>query len=210
MTRVKICGLTREEDVDAAIKMGADAVGFVFYPKSKRYIAPDVAKRLIDRVPPYVMTVGLFVNESPEIIERILREIPLSLLQFHGVESLKDCERYARPYVKAVRVNRKTDFLEIQAEFISAKGFLLDADSAAFGGSGQTFDWSLIPNHLKKPVILAGGLNTENIVEAIRQVNPYAVDVSSGVESQPGIKCHNKMQVFIDNVRREGSRIHDK
>ena len=210
MIRIKICGLTRPEDVDAAVNMGADAIGFVFYPESKRYVSPEMARRLVGRVPPFVTTVGLFVNESPLIIEEILSEVPLSLLQFHGNESAYDCERYFRPYVKAIRVNGETDFSDIQAQFASAKGFLLDADSKAFGGSGQTFDWSLIPETFNKPVILAGGLNAENVEEAIRQVKPYAVDVSSGVESEPGIKCHSKMRAFIEKVRQQGSIIHDK
>lgn len=210
MTRIKICGLTCKEDVDAAVSMGADAIGFVFYPKSKRCVTLDMAKALIDRVPPFVTAVGLFVNESPEIIEEILREIPLSLLQFHGDESVETCEQYGRPYIKAIRVNEQTDVSDIQAQFASAKGFLLDADSEAFGGSGQSFDWSLIPEDINKPIILAGGLTIDNVVEAIRQVHPYAVDVSSGIESQPGIKCHHKMRSFINKVREEGKIVHDK
>ena len=201
MTRIKICGLTRIEDVDAAVSAGADAIGFVFYKESKRYVTLETAKALIRRVPPFVLSVGLFVNETQEVIERILDELPLSLLQFHGDETPADCEKYHRPYIKAVRMNAQTNLLEISRQFECAKGLLLDADSASFGGTGNLFDWSMIPDTLEKPIILAGGLRPDNVAIAISQVKPYAVDVSSGVESQPGIKCHHKVKAFIQQIR---------
>ena len=203
MVRIKICGLTRTEDVDAAVAAGADAIGFVFYPKSKRFVDIDCAKKLMARVPPFVVTVGLFVNEQPEIIESILSELPISLLQFHGDEQPEACERYHRPYIKAIRMTEQTNLLAEASRFSSAKGLLLDADSAGYGGAGKTFDWSMIPNMTNIPIILAGGLNQDNVKEAINMVKPYAVDVSSGVESQPGIKCHNKITTFVELVRQE-------
>lgn len=201
-TRLKICGLTRPEDVDAAVAAGADALGFVFYPPSPRYVTPTQAAALIARIPPFVETVGLFVNETAPVIESICQQVPLSLLQFHGDESPADCQRFHRPYIKAARVRPGLDLLEFALAFADARALLLDAFVDGYGGSGQSFDWSLIPANLPKPVILSGGLQVDNVEEAIRRVRPAAVDVSSGVEAGKGIKDHAKMAAFAAAVRK--------
>lgn len=204
-TRLKICGLTRPEDVDAAVAAGADAIGFVFYPPSPRYVTPEQAAALIARIPPFIETVGLFVNETAEVIESICRQVPLSLLQFHGDEPPEACRQFHRPYIKAARVRPGLDLLEFGLAFADARALLLDAFVDGFGGSGQSFDWSLIPADLPKPIILSGGLHIDNVAEAIRRVRPAAVDVSSGVEAgkdKKGIKDHAKMAAFAAAVRK--------
>lgn len=202
--RLKICGLTRPEDVDAAIAAGADALGFVFYPPSPRYVTPQQAAALIQRIPPFIETVGLFVNEDPGTIRTVCAQAPLSLLQFHGDESPADCLQFERPFIKAARVRPGLDLLEFASAFANARAILLDAYVDAYGGSGQTFDWSLIPQDLPKPIILSGGLNAENVAAAIRQIRPAAIDVSSGVEASKGIKDHAKMAAFAAAIRKNG------
>jgi phosphoribosylanthranilate isomerase len=196
-TRLKICGLTRPEDVDAAIHAGADALGFVFYPPSPRAVSAEQAATLIRRTPPFVETVGLFVNEDPATVQYVCEQVPLSLLQFHGDESPEYCAQFARPYIKAARVRPGLDLLEFARAFADARAILLDAFVEGFGGSGKTFDWQLIPSTLPVPIILSGGLNERNVAEAIRQVKPLAVDVSSGVEASKGIKDHVKIAAFV-------------
>lgn len=200
-TRLKICGLTRPEDVDAAVTNGADALGFVFYPPSPRAVSAEQAAMLIRRVPPFVETVGLFVNEDPTTVYRICEQVQLSLLQFHGDESPEYCRQFGRPFIKAARVRPELDLLEFARAFADARAILLDTFVEGFGGSGKTFDWQLIPADLPLPIILSGGLNMENITEAIRQIQPLAVDVSSGVEASKGIKDHAKIAAFIQAVR---------
>jgi phosphoribosylanthranilate isomerase len=198
---IKICGLTRPEDVDAAVAVGADAVGFVFYPPSPRAVTPETAARLARRLPPFVASVGLFVNAAEAEIEAALAEVPLTLLQFHGDETPAECERWRRPYLKAARVRPGLDLPQYAASFALARGLLLDTFTESYGGGGKTFDWSLVPPDSPLPIILSGGLTPENVGEAIRRVRPSAVDVSSGVESAKGIKDHQRMADFIAAAR---------
>ena len=201
--RVKICGITRSEDVHAACAAGADALGFVFYPKSPRNLGIGQAAELVAQLPPFVQSVGLFVDAEPAFIESVLKAVPLDLLQFHGNESPEQCSAFNRPYLKAVRMRPGTDLVKYCADFYDARALLLDAfvpDTP--GGTGERFDWGLIPNGLPKPIVLSGGLNPGNVVLAVRSVQPWAVDVSSGVESSPGIKDAAKMASFIANAKR--------
>ncbi len=200
-TRIKICGLTRPEDVDAAVAAGADAIGFVFYPKSPRYVTPEQAAALVRRLPPFVMAVGLFVNETPARLAASLEQVPLNLLQFHGDESPADCSRWGRPYIRAARVQPGLDLVQYAADFGGARALLLDAFVEGYGGGGHVFDWRLIPPQLDLPVILSGGLNPDNVGDAVRRVRPVAVDVSSGVEAAKGIKDHQRMADFVAAVR---------
>ena len=200
--RVKICGITRVQDLQAACVAGADAVGFVFYERSPRHVAIEAAAALVRALPPFVQSVGLFVDAEPAFIERVLQAAPLDLLQFHGNESPADCARYGRPYIKAVRVNRDTDLLKYAADFDAARGLLLDAFVPGVpGGTGERFDWSLIPPDLPKPVILSGGLTPDNVADAVQRVRPWAVDVSSGVEASKGIKDAHQIARFIANAK---------
>lgn len=200
-TRIKICGLTRPEDVDAAVAAGADAIGFVFYPKSPRYVTPVQAAALVRRLPPFVLAVGLFVNEDPATLQTILEQVPLNLLQFHGDERPEDCSRWGRPYLRAARVQPGLDLVQYAADFSGARALLLDAFVEGYGGGGHVFDWRLIPPNLSLPIILSGGLNPDNVADAVRRVRPVAVDVSSGVEAAKGIKDHQRMADFVAAVR---------
>lgn len=200
-TRIKICGLTRHQDIEAAILAGADALGFVFYPKSPRYVAIAQAKELLAQVPPFVTTVGLFVNPLETEVRATLDEVPLSLLQFHGDETEVECARYARPFIKVARMRAEFDLLDYASLFPQAHGLLLDTFVESYGGSGHAFDWSLIPDSIPKPIILSGGLNSDNVAQAITRVRPYAVDVSSGVEIAKGIKDAQLIQRFVQAVR---------
>jgi phosphoribosylanthranilate isomerase len=200
-TRVKICGITRIEDAMAAAQAGADAIGFVFDPKSPRHVHPDQALKIARALPPFITIVGLFVNAAPDTIEGVLSHVPLDLIQFHGNEKPEQCRRYHRSYIKAIHMKPDVDLREMARLYGDATGLLLDtyiADVA--GGSGQVFDWNRIPRDLGKPVILAGGLTPENVAEAVRKVRPFAVDVSSGVELSKGIKDAKKISDFIDAV----------
>ena len=200
--RVKICGITRVQDLQAACDAGADALGFVFYEKSPRHVTIENAAALVRALPPFVQSVGLFVNAEPALIERVLQTVPLDLLQFHGDEKPADCVRYGRPYIKAVRVNRDTDLLKYAADFDAARGLLLDAFVPGVpGGTGERFDWGLIPPALPRPVILSGGLTPDNVAEAVQRVRPWAVDVSSGVEASKGIKDAHQIARFIANAK---------
>ncbi len=200
--RVKICGITRLQDLHAACHAGADALGFVFYEKSPRHVTAEAAAALVRALPPFVQSVGLFVNAAPAFIESVLQIVPLDVLQFHGDESPAECERYGRPYIKAVRVNQDTDLLKCAADFDAARGLLLDACVPGVpGGTGENFDWRLIPANLPMPIVLSGGLTPENIAEAIQQVRPWAVDVSSGVEISKGIKDPTKIAQFIAKAK---------
>jgi len=200
--RVKICGITRLQDLHAACEAGADALGFVFYDKSPRNVSAAAAAELVRALPPFVQSVGLFVNAEPAFVEQVLRAVPLDLLQFHGDETPDDCARYGRPYIKAVRVNQATDLLKCAADFDAARGLLLDAYVPGVpGGTGERFDWSLIPADLPKPVVLSGGLAPDNVAEAVERVHPWAVDVSSGVEVSKGIKDAHKIAQFIAKAK---------
>jgi phosphoribosylanthranilate isomerase len=205
-TRIKVCGFTREADLDGALALGVDAVGFVLYPPSPRAVTVARAAELVRRVPPFVTRVGLFVNEDAAAVERAAREAALDLLQFHGDESAEYCERFGLPYIKAVRVRPETDLLECADRFRGARALLLDAWSEAWGGSGKRFDWSLIPPSLPMPLILSGGLDPDNVAEAVRNIRPSAVDVSSGVESAKGIKDVARVAAFISGVEHGEAR----
>lgn len=200
-TRIKICGLTRESDVDAAVAAGADALGFVFYPPSPRYVTPQRAAELVRRLPPFVTAVGLFVNAPRAEIEATLAVVPLSLLQFHGDEGEEACRHPRRPYLKAARVTSDLDLVQYAARYPTASALLLDAFVDGYGGGGKTFDWSLIPGNLTLPIVLSGGLDPGNVGEAVRRVRPAAVDVSSGVEAAKGIKDPAKIAAFVAAVR---------
>ncbi|MEK7881517.1 MULTISPECIES: phosphoribosylanthranilate isomerase [Methyloversatilis] len=201
-----MCGFTREADLDGALALGVDAVGFVLYPPSPRAVTVARAAELARRVPPFVARVGLFVNEDAAAVERAAREAALDLLQFHGDESAEYCERFGLPYIKAVRVRPETDLLECADRFRGARALLLDAWSEAWGGSGKRFDWSLIPPSLPMPLILSGGLDPDNVAEAVRNIRPAAVDVSSGVESAKGIKDVARVAAFISGVEHGEAR----
>lgn len=200
-TRVKICGITRAEDAIAAVQHGADAIGLVFVEASPRHVDIAQAQAVIHGLPPFVTVVGLFVDTEPAFIERVIKEVRLDMLQFHGDESPEECQRYARPYMKAIRVRPDTNLLQYALDYQRASALLLDAHvEGVAGGTGQRFDWTLIPPGLPLPIVLAGGLNAENVADAIRQVRPYAVDVSGGVESQKGIKSAGKIAAFMRGV----------
>ncbi len=200
-TRIKICGLTRPQDVRAAVDHGADAIGFVFYPPSPRAVSIEQAAELVALLPPFVTSVGLFVNAAEEQINDVLEHVPLQLLQFHGDEAEADCARYGRPWIKAARMRAGIDLIEFFSLHPRAGGILLDAFVEGYGGGGKTFDWSLIPEGFGRPLVLSGGLDAGNVVEAVRRVRPWAVDVSSGVESDKGIKDVAKIAAFIAGVR---------
>lgn len=200
-TRVKICGITRPEDALAAVRHGADAIGLVFYAPSPRKVSIEQAAQIVATLPPYVSAVGLFVNAAPMEIESVLKRVRLDCLQFHGDETPTECAQINMPYYKAVRVKTDTNLLQYEANYHQAKALLLDAYSEqAFGGTGQVFDWHLIPKNLSLPVVLAGGLTAENVANAIMQVKPYAVDVSGGVEMSKGIKDEAKIASFMREV----------
>lgn len=200
-TRIKICGLTREEDVRAAVNAGADAIGFVFYPPSPRFVPFERAAELARLIPPFVTTVGLFVEPERDFVNAALAHVPLQVLQFHGDEAEADCTGFGRPYIKAARMRPGLDLLKYAASFPGAQGLLLDAFVEGYGGGGETFDWSLIPDKLPMPLILSGGLNATNVTEAVRRVRPWAVDVSSGVESGKGIKDAARITDFVAGVQ---------
>ena len=199
----KICGITRIEDALAAVAAGADAIGLVFYAKSPRAVNVQQARAIIAALPPFVTSVGLFVNASRCELGEILDAVPLDLLQFHGDESAADCEGYHRPYIKALRVKAGDDIAAACLAYPRASGILLDTYVEGVpGGTGEAFDWSLVPQGLNKPIILAGGLTQDNVAAAIARVRPYAVDVSGGVEQGKGIKDPAKIQAFMQAVRR--------
>jgi phosphoribosylanthranilate isomerase len=199
-TRIKMCGLTRAADVDAAVACGADAVGFVFYAPSARHVAIAQAAALASRLPPFVTPVGLFVNAAREVIEQALAAIPGLLLQFHGDETPAQCESFGRPYLRAARMAPGLDLLDFALRHANAQGLLLDAHVEGYGGAGKVFDWSVIPRGLPCPVVLSGGLHAGNVIEGIHRVRPWAVDVSSGVESAKGIKDAAAMRRFCEAV----------
>lgn len=200
--RSKICGITRVEDALAAVEAGADAIGLVFYAKSPRAVSVEQAAEIVQALPPFVTSVGLFVNMPREALQALLKQVPLDLLQFHGDESAADCEGYGRPYMKALRVRPGDDVATLMAPYAGARGILLDTFVEGVpGGTGAAFDWSLVPQDAARPIVLAGGLDAGNVAEAIRQVRPYAVDVSGGVEASKGIKDANKIRAFVQAVR---------
>jgi phosphoribosylanthranilate isomerase len=200
-TRVKICGITNIEDANSAVLAGADAIGLVFYEASPRYVSINIAKQIIDNIPPFINCVGLFVDADDSFIREVLNEVAIDTLQFHGQETEQACALYNRPYIKAVRMNENVNLFEEVIKYPTAKALLLDAYVKGVpGGTGMAFDWSIIPKDLSKPVILAGGLDESNVKKAISQVRPYAVDVSGGVEKEKGIKDPVKIKKFISET----------
>lgn len=206
-TRIKICGLTREQDVDAAVAAGADAVGFVLWARSPRHVALHRAAELARRLPPFVTPVGLFVNASAEEVDQAVAAIPPLLLQFHGDEQPAQCEAVGRPYLRAARMSAGFDLLDFASRFSSAQAILLDAFVEGYGGGGKVFDWSLIPPSVSRPVVLSGGLNPANVIDGVMRVRPAAVDVSSGVEQAKGIKDAALIQRFCAAVREADARL---
>ena len=199
--RVKFCGMTRAEDARAAGQLGADAIGLNFYPPSPRCVTPEQALEVVAALPPLVTSVGVFVDPDEAELDAVLAQVPLDLLQFHGLESPAQCARSGRPWIKAVGMRAGVDVAATAARYPQAKGLLLDTFSArSKGGTGRAFDWALVPTDLGRPVILAGGLSAENVADAIRSVRPFGVDANGGVEASPGIKDVNKMQAFMREV----------
>jgi phosphoribosylanthranilate isomerase len=205
-TRIKICGLSREADVDAAVEAGADAVGFVFYPQSPRHVSMARAAELARRLPPFVSAVGLFVNAGPAPVAAAIEAVPGLVLQFHGDEAPGYCSGFRRPYVRAVRVAPGVDLLDFAARYADARALLLDAPVEGYGGGGKVFDWSLVPAAVPLPVVLSGGLHAGNVIDGIRQVRPWAVDVSSGVERSRGVKDPAAIRRFCEAVREADAR----
>lgn len=203
-TRVKICGITRVEDALSAAQAGADAIGLVFYAKSPRALTIAQAQSILQALPPLVTTLGLFVNASKSEVDAVLEQVPLDMLQFHGDESPEYCGGFTRPYVKALRMKADVDLEAFSTAYQQARGLLLDAwDADHFGGTGKTFDWERVRSAAgSSRIILAGGLNPANVAQAITTLQPWAVDVSSGVEASPGIKSAALIQQFISEVHR--------
>ncbi len=200
--RVKICGITSYEDAEFVCASGVDAIGLVFYEKSPRNVTVQQALDICKAVPPFVTVVGLFVNMYPNELSAILQRVPLDLLQFHGAESPDYCSAFSRPYIKAVPMKGLGDFAAYADQYTDAKGFLVDSHASnSVGGSGKTFNWEKIPKDYPKPIILAGGLNPENIAAAIKMTNIYGVDVSSGVEALPGKKDQSKIKAFMQVIK---------
>ena len=206
-TRIKICGLTREADVDAAVAAGADAIGFVLYAKSPRAVTPQRAAELARRLPPFVTPVGLFVNAAPALVEAALAAVPNLTLQFHGDERPADCERWARAYLRAARMAPGFDLLDFSQQFSSAQAILVDAFVDGYGGGGKVFDWSLLPPSVPSPVVLSGGLSAANVIDGVLKVRPWAVDVSSGVEEAKGLKNAGLMREFCAAVRQADAQL---
>jgi len=200
-TRVKICGITRVEDALAAARSGADAIGLVFYADSPRAVSVEQARAVVRALPPFITTVGLFVDAAPQEIGAVLAALPLDLLQFHGNESPEACRGHGRPYVKALRMGEGADAAALARPYDDAAGILVDSYVEGVpGGTGRAFDWSRLPEGLSCPLILAGGLTPDNVAAAVTQVRPWAVDVSGGVEATPGVKDAAKIEAFIRGV----------
>jgi len=211
-TRIKICGLTRPQDVQAACELGVDAAGFVCYERSPRFVPPERLASLAGGLAPFVTPVLLFVNADPGQVARALRAVPHALLQFHGDESEEACAAFGRSYLRAVAMGDGVDLLDCERRFSSAAGLLADAPSAAYGGSGRTFDWALLPapERRARPLILAGGLDASNVGSAIQAARPFGVDVSSGVETERGLKSEALMRRFVKAVRAADAGITDE
>lgn len=206
-TRIKICGITRPEDGVVAAQAGADAIGLVFWAKSPRAVTIEQAAKICAALPPFVTTVGLFVDAEPAWVEQVLSEVSLSLLQFHGDESPADCERFRTPYLKAVRMRDGVDAVALRDQYASTRALLLDTYRPGTpGGTGAVFDWERVPPALASQIVLAGGLTADNVGAAVEQVRPWAVDTSGGVESAPGIKDPARIAAFISAVRAADSR----
>jgi phosphoribosylanthranilate isomerase len=205
-TRIKICGITRIEDALAAARLGTDAIGLLFWPQSARAVTPAKAREIVAALPPFVSSVGVYVDPEAEWVEQTASVAGLNLLQFHGDESPEFCSQFSLPYIKAVRVRAGVDLLQYATRYSSARGLLLDTYvEGTPGGTGDAFNWDLIPQHLPLPLILSGGLHPGNVTTAIKQAQPWAVDVSSGVEAFKGIKDAEKIAAFMQGVRNSES-----
>jgi phosphoribosylanthranilate isomerase len=201
-TRVKICGITRPDDGVEAARLGVDAIGLVFYEKSPRNVSLEQARVICDALPGFVTVVSLFMDPSAEQVNRVLADCPIDLIQFHGKESADFCQSFGKPYIKAVGMADNAELSDAMRQYSKARALLLDSHATgAAGGTGETFDWESIPQQYRNSVILAGGLKPDNVAEAIRMVQPYAVDLSSGVESEPGIKDAILMAQLMNEVR---------
>lgn len=204
-TRIKICGMTRPEDALAAAEAGADALGLVFYPPSPRHIEIDQAWSIIDVLPAFVTTTALFVNPEPGLVKTVIQRLKIDLLQFHGDESVEFCEQFERPYIKAVRMQQDTNLADLSQHYASAQALLLDTYVKGVpGGTGEAFNWDWVAPSKRDdtclPIILAGGLTVENVGQAVQTVQPWAVDVSGGVEAEPGKKSVAQIQAFVEAV----------
>lgn len=201
-TRIKVCGITREPDALSAARQGADAIGFIFWRPSPRYVEPVRAGAIAAALPAFVTPVCVFVDPTPAEVRSVLESVPAATLQFHGDESPEFCAQFARPYIKAARMKAGLDLIKYFAPHGAASAWLIDAfDERTYGGTGAPFDWNLLPGELARPWILSGGLSVENVTEAVRRLRPWGVDVSSGVESAKGIKDAEKIAAFISGVR---------
>jgi len=201
-TRVKICGITSIQAALDICNNGVDSIGLVFYKKSPRNVGISQAREICDSLPPFVTSVGLFLDASEDFVNEVLAEVPLDLLQFHGLESAEYCESFSRPYIKAIGmkgITSEAEFTKVTEQYTSAKGFLVDSHTS---GMAQTFDWKNVPQIQEKPIILAGGLNPENIADALQRLDLYGVDLSSGVESEPGVKDPVKIKKLMNEVYR--------
>lgn len=203
MVKVKICGITRLEDALAAAELGADALGFVFYEQSPRYVRPDIAADIIAQLPPFITSVGLFVNPDKAAVEETITHTALDLLQFHGDEENVFCAQFSRPFIKALRMTEALDLHKEIEKYPDARGILLDAyDPQRYGGTGHTFEWSRVHGSLAKPIIVAGGLTPENVAQAVAMTHPWGVDVSGGVEQSKGIKQRSLIEAFMRGAKR--------
>ncbi len=203
MARIKICGITRVEDALAAAEAGADAIGLVFYAPSPRAVDAEQAARIVAALPPFVTTVGLFVDADPSDVREVLACVPLDVLQFHGEESDEYCRQFGRPFLKAVRVQSAEQLADVAARWPGASGILLDSYKPGVpGGTGEVFDWRLVPANRDWNLVLAGGLTAANVHQAISEMRPWAVDVSGGVEASKGIKDVEKINAFVQEVKR--------
>nr|WP_229797448.1 phosphoribosylanthranilate isomerase [Jeongeupia chitinilytica] len=209
--RVKICGLRDVETAVATARLGADAIGLVFYAPSPRCVDATAAARIVAALPAFVSSVGLFVDAAPDYVRDVLRQVPLDLLQFHGDESPEYCRQFGRPYIKALRVKPDTDLVECAKRYHDARGLLVDAYVPGVpGGTGEAFDWALLPNDLVLPLILSGGLHPDNVAQAVEQVRPWALDVSSGVELSKGVKDLARVAAFIRAAHRAATETTDE
>ena len=200
--KVKICGITDSENAKKIGQLNINAIGLVFYDKSPRAISIPQANKIIDSLPPFISKVGLFVNSKSSYIDQVLNSVNIDTIQFHGDESPSDCSQFQMPFIKAIRMREGTNLLKKAEEFSSAAGLLLDSfEEDSYGGTGKSFDWNLIRDNIDLPIILAGGLNKDNVISAIEKTQPYAIDISSGVESKEGIKDLKKMKEIIDLVK---------
>ncbi|CAM2995713.1 N-(5'-phosphoribosyl)anthranilate isomerase [Legionella steigerwaltii] len=199
--RVKMCGMTRSEDIAHAINLGVDAIGLIFYPKSTRCVSIEHAKVLLKELPAFVDSVAVLVNPEQELVYKIIEELPIQLLQFHGDETVEFCQQFKKPYIKAIHADSAEHIHQTARNFVSAHALLLDTPSKTVrGGTGCAFDWNIIPQRVEKPYILAGGLDEFNVLEAIKSCHPYALDLCSGIEMSPGVKDHGKMSRFMQKL----------